>query len=157
MKKKIIQVFLEVNQFSDGVERKLKGNFGQLSQISCKHRIRSRVFWNNRVVQATPNWLFNTSKKKLILLFKKKIKTWESFKHDLVIIWNQIMNARLWWKDFQHKGFWTLSICISKTLNWQNAGQSLVFSLFHTGLFPVTCKRSHMHHPLLCPYMHCKF
>lgn len=30
MKKKIIQVFLEVNQFSDGVERKLKGNFNVL-------------------------------------------------------------------------------------------------------------------------------
>ena len=29
-KKKIIQVFLEVNQFSDGVERKLKGNFNVL-------------------------------------------------------------------------------------------------------------------------------
>ena len=43
-KKKIIQVFLEVNQFSDGVERKLKGNFGQRSQISPRHRIRSRVF-----------------------------------------------------------------------------------------------------------------
>ena len=44
MKQKIIQVFLEVNQFSNGVERKLKGNFGQRSQISRKHRIRSRVF-----------------------------------------------------------------------------------------------------------------